>query len=115
MSLVLLVLLVLISASSLIVVLALLPHRRPPHPHLHLLALICSELSGMERKVTLDDFKVGSVPTLIYIPDFITDNEQTMLLNKIYEGPVSKWKSLKNRRLQNWGSIVHEKGLLPQD
>ncbi|XP_050109343.1 uncharacterized protein LOC126588314 [Malus sylvestris] len=69
----------------------------------------------MERKVTLDDFKVGSVPTLIYIPDFITDNEQTMLLNKIYEGPVSKWKSLKNRRLQKWGSIVHEKGLLPQD
>ncbi|KAM1752914.1 hypothetical protein ACFX1T_005408 [Malus domestica] len=87
-----------------------------------LMSIPCAEVlrllslpTGMERKVTLDDFKVGSVPTLIYIPDFITDNEQTMLLNKIYEGPVSKWKSLKNRRLQNWGGIVHEKGLLPQD
>lgn len=44
---------------------------------------LLSLTTGMERKVTLDDFKVGSVPTLIYIPDFITDNEQTMLLNKV--------------------------------
>ncbi|BBH04261.1 hypothetical protein Prudu_015343 [Prunus dulcis] len=36
----------------------------------------------MERTETIDNFKVGSLPTLIYIPDFITDNEQTMLLNK---------------------------------
>lgn len=37
----------------------------------------------MERTETIDNFKVGSLPTLIYIPDFITDNEQTMLLNKV--------------------------------
>ncbi|MDP1159490.1 hypothetical protein, partial [Klebsiella variicola] len=48
-------------------------------------------------------------------PDFITDIEQEQLLNNIYQAPVSKWKSLKNRRLQNWGGVVHEKGLLPQD
>ncbi|KAL5563747.1 hypothetical protein UlMin_033494 [Ulmus minor] len=60
-------------------------------------------------------FKVGSVPTLMYIPEFVTDEDQTMLLNNIYEAPISKWKSLKNRRLQNWGGVVHEKGLLPQD
>ncbi|CAA3014855.1 Hypothetical predicted protein [Olea europaea subsp. europaea] len=34
---------------------------------------------------------------------------------QIYQAPVSKWKSLKNRRLQNWGGTVHEKGLLAQD
>ncbi|KAL3719708.1 hypothetical protein ACJRO7_004654 [Eucalyptus globulus] len=34
---------------------------------------------------------------------------------QVYNSPVSKWKSLKNRRLQNWGGIVHEKGLLPQE
>ncbi|XP_020421959.1 alpha-ketoglutarate-dependent dioxygenase alkB homolog 6 isoform X3 [Prunus persica] len=76
----------------------------------------------MERTETIDNFKVGSLPTLIYIPDFITDNEQTMLLNKIYEAPVSKWKSLKNRRLQNWVpswltkityKIYEESGLFP--
>ncbi|XP_020517586.1 alpha-ketoglutarate-dependent dioxygenase alkB homolog 6 isoform X6 [Amborella trichopoda] len=34
---------------------------------------------------------------------------------EIYGVPASKWKSLKNRRLQNWGGVVHEKGLLPQN
>ncbi|XP_075644055.1 alkylated DNA repair protein ALKBH6 homolog [Castanea sativa] len=69
----------------------------------------------MEAKEGLNGFKVGILPTLIYIPDFISESEQTMLLNNVYGAPVSKWKSLKNRRLQNWGGVVHEKGLLPQE
>ncbi|GMI95967.1 AlkB homolog 6 [Hibiscus trionum] len=69
----------------------------------------------MERKENLNNFIVGDLPTLFYIPDFVTDSEQAQLLNNIYQAPVSKWKSLKNRRLQNWGGVVHEKGLLPQD
>lgn len=28
-----------------------------------------------------------------------------MLALQIYEAPLSKWKSLKNRRLQNWGML----------
>ncbi|KAE8658332.1 inactive serine/threonine-protein kinase [Hibiscus syriacus] len=69
----------------------------------------------MERKENLNNFIVGDLPTLFYIPDFITDSEQAQLLNNIYQAPVSKWKSLKNRRLQNLGGVVHEKGLLTQD
>ncbi|TYH54021.1 hypothetical protein ES332_D09G139400v1 [Gossypium tomentosum] len=69
----------------------------------------------MARKENLNNFIVGDLPTLFYIPDFITDSEQARLLNNIYQAPVSKWKSLKNRRLQNWGGVVHEKGLLSQD
>ncbi|XAR66499.1 tRNA (carboxymethyluridine(34)-5-O)-methyltransferase [Bertholletia excelsa] len=69
----------------------------------------------MEGGDNLSNFVVGSVPTLFYIPDFITDTEQNELLNNIYRAPVSKWKTLKNRRLQNWGGVVHEKGLLPQE
>ncbi|KAI3511651.1 hypothetical protein L1887_18808 [Cichorium endivia] len=69
----------------------------------------------MDSTDHLNKFKVGSVPTLYYIPDFISNSDQKLLLNHIYTAPVSKWKSLKNRRLQNWGGIVHEKGLLPQD
>ncbi|PWA92937.1 Oxoglutarate/iron-dependent dioxygenase [Artemisia annua] len=69
----------------------------------------------MEASDPLKRYKVGSVPTVYYIPDFISDTDQTQLLNKIYTAPVSKWKSLKNRRLQDWGGIVHGKGLLPQD
>ncbi|XP_065854437.1 alkylated DNA repair protein ALKBH6 homolog isoform X2 [Euphorbia lathyris] len=63
----------------------------------------------------LNNFRVGNIPTVICKPDFITENEEKYLLEKIYEAPLSKWKSLKNRRLQNWGGVVHEKGLLPQD
>lgn len=38
-----------------------------------------------------------------------------MLSCKIYGASGSKWKTLKNRRLQNWGGMVHEKGLVPQE
>ncbi|XP_059277976.1 alkylated DNA repair protein ALKBH6 homolog isoform X1 [Lycium ferocissimum] len=64
---------------------------------------------------SLNEFRVGCVPTVFYIPDFITDSEHNHLLNTIYDAPISKWKSLKNRRLQNWGGVVHEKGLIAQD
>ncbi|GAB4856149.1 hypothetical protein Ancab_024790 [Ancistrocladus abbreviatus] len=69
----------------------------------------------MAEKEKLHDFVIGSVPTLMYMPDFVTDDEQTQLLNNIYQAPISKWKTLKNRRLQNWGGVVHEKGLLGED
>ncbi|XP_051142430.1 uncharacterized protein LOC127259266 [Andrographis paniculata] len=64
---------------------------------------------------SLKDYVVGSVPTVYYIPEYITATEEEQLLNNIYRAPISKWKTLKNRRLQNWGGVVHEKGLLPQD
>lgn len=62
----------------------------------------------------LEKFTVGPLPTIAYIPEFITEAEQNHLLHQINSAPTSKWKSLKNRRLQNWGGVVHEKGLLPQ-
>ncbi|XP_010434292.1 PREDICTED: uncharacterized protein LOC104718279 [Camelina sativa] len=63
----------------------------------------------------LDNFRVGLTPTVFCIPGFITDEQQTQLLNHIYGASGSKWKTLKNRRLQNWGGMVHEKGLVPQE
>ncbi|CAE6186056.1 unnamed protein product [Arabidopsis arenosa] len=63
----------------------------------------------------LESFRVGFTPAVFYIPGFITDEEQTQLLNHIYGASGSKWKTLKNRRLQNWGGMVHEKGLVPQE
>nr|XP_043610582.1 alpha-ketoglutarate-dependent dioxygenase alkB homolog 6 [Erigeron canadensis] len=78
-------------------------------------AIECKMATTRRRDDDINKFKVGCVPTVFYIPDFISDSHQKQLLNHIYTAPVSKWKSLKNRRLQNWGGIVHEKGLLPQD
>ncbi|EPS65036.1 hypothetical protein M569_09743 [Genlisea aurea] len=69
-----------------------------------------------EKKVgDMEEFVVNTIPTVLYIPQYVTAAEEFQLLNMIYQAPVSKWKSLKNRRLQNWGGIVHEKGLLPQE
>lgn len=34
-------------------------------------------------KNQLDSFIVGSVPTLFYIPDFITNKEEELLLNTV--------------------------------
>ncbi|KAL2470053.1 oxidoreductase [Abeliophyllum distichum] len=72
-------------------------------------------MEGTSAREHLNNFIVGSVPTVFYIPDYITAAEEDRLLNNIDQAPVSKWKSLKNRRLQNWGGTVHEKGLLAQD
>lgn len=91
----------------------LLPGLRDQRPK-----LVADGWSGEDGKVEkgldIDVYIVGSLPTIIYIPDFIYQSEQSQLLHDIYEAPASRWKSLKNRRLQNWGGVVHEKGLLPQ-
>ncbi|KAG0549468.1 hypothetical protein BDA96_01G258600 [Sorghum bicolor] len=63
---------------------------------------------------SLAEYATGAIPTLFYVPDFISHSEQSQLLHNIYQAPAPKWKTLKNRRLQNWGGVVHEKGLLPQ-
>ncbi|XP_042017046.1 alpha-ketoglutarate-dependent dioxygenase alkB homolog 6 [Salvia splendens] len=62
----------------------------------------------------MEKYVVGSVPTVMYIPEYISPAEEDLLLKNIDQAPLSKWKTLKNRRLQNWGGVVHEKGLLAQ-
>lgn len=53
-------------------------------------------------------------PTVYYIPDFITREEESHLLNKIYSVPKPKWTQLSNRKLQNWGGIPHPKGMIAE-
>ncbi|XP_057781181.1 uncharacterized protein LOC130999614 isoform X2 [Salvia miltiorrhiza] len=73
-------------------------------------------VEGGEKEVLeLNKYVVGSVPTVMYIPEYISTAEEDLLLKNIYQAPLSKWKTLKNRRLQNWGGVVHEKGLLAQE
>uniref|UniRef100_A0A8D8XDX0 Alpha-ketoglutarate-dependent dioxygenase alkB homolog 6 n=1 Tax=Cacopsylla melanoneura TaxID=428564 RepID=A0A8D8XDX0_9HEMI len=52
--------------------------------------------------------------TVYYIPDFISREEESHLLNKIYSTPKPKWTQLSNRRLQNWGGIPHPKGMIAE-
>lgn len=62
----------------------------------------------------LEPFRVGSLPTIYYVPDFVSEAQELSLLQQVQGAPVAKWKTLKNRRLQNWGGVVHEKGLISQ-
>ncbi|EFJ25952.1 hypothetical protein SELMODRAFT_98137 [Selaginella moellendorffii] len=62
----------------------------------------------------LSKYVVGRVDSIFYIPDFITAAEQSFLLHQVNSAPSSKWKTLTNRRLQNWGGIVESNGLVPQ-
>ncbi|KAI8612729.1 hypothetical protein BC830DRAFT_1135495 [Chytriomyces sp. MP71] len=45
-------------------------------------------------------------PTIKYIPNFITPDEEAHLLAKVYSAPSPKWVALSNRRLQNWGATT---------
>ncbi|MCP9266098.1 Alpha-ketoglutarate-dependent dioxygenase alkB-like 6 [Dirofilaria immitis] len=57
---------------------------------------------------------VKAPPTIRYIPNFITAEEEKFLLSKIYSVPKPKWQQLLSRRLQNWGGVVG-KGFLIAD
>uniref|UniRef100_M3ZUL4 Adenosine deaminase tRNA specific 3 n=1 Tax=Xiphophorus maculatus TaxID=8083 RepID=M3ZUL4_XIPMA len=63
----------------------------------------------------LKQFVVSEVPqTAFYIPDFISEDEESFLLQQVYKSPKTKWTQLSGRRLQNWGGLPHPKGMLAE-
>jgi alkylated DNA repair protein alkB family protein 6 len=64
---------------------------------------------------SLDSFRLCQCPSYAYyIPNFISEQEEQQLLQRINEAPKPKWTQLKNRRLQNWGGIPHAKGMIAE-
>ena len=53
-------------------------------------------------------------PTVYYIPDFISEDEEAYLLEQVYKSPIPKWTQLSGRRLQNWGGLPRPKGMLAE-
>jgi alkylated DNA repair protein alkB family protein 6 len=66
--------------------------------------------------LTLESFRIGplSIPSIYYLPNFLTNEEEKSILKCIYAYPSETikenepniWVQLKNRRLQMWGGIV---------
>lgn len=61
------------------------------------------------------DYKVHNAPECAYyIPNFISEEEEKLLMGNIYSAPKPKWKELAHRRLQNWGGLPHPKGMVSE-
>lgn len=56
-----------------------------------------------------------ALPTVYYIPDFISEEEESFLLQQVYKSPRTKWTQLSGRRLQNWGGLPHHRGMLAEE
>uniref|UniRef100_A0A6B2LFU1 Fe2OG dioxygenase domain-containing protein n=1 Tax=Arcella intermedia TaxID=1963864 RepID=A0A6B2LFU1_9EUKA len=58
-------------------------------------------------------YKVGTLKSLIYVPNYITKQEQAFLMDKIYSDSTA-WHQLKKRRLQNWGGNPKAGGMVQE-
>uniref|UniRef100_A0A1A9UX92 Fe2OG dioxygenase domain-containing protein n=1 Tax=Glossina austeni TaxID=7395 RepID=A0A1A9UX92_GLOAU len=62
------------------------------------------------------DFLVRKCPeTAMYIPNFITSEEEQIILSHVERTPKPKWTQLLNRRLINYGGIPHVNGMLAEE
>uniref|UniRef100_A0A1A9WM82 Fe2OG dioxygenase domain-containing protein n=1 Tax=Glossina brevipalpis TaxID=37001 RepID=A0A1A9WM82_9MUSC len=62
------------------------------------------------------DFLVRKCPpTAMYIPNFITSEEEQIILSYIERTPKPKWNQLLNRRLINYGGIPHANGMVAEE
>lgn len=63
-----------------------------------------------------EKFLVKTVPSsCYYIPNFISENEENLLLHNIERTSAVRWTQLKNRRLINFGGVPTQKGMLAEE
>ncbi|KAF5022053.1 hypothetical protein F66182_5899 [Fusarium sp. NRRL 66182] len=62
---------------------------------------------------SLEHARITTLPqTAYYIPNFISEEEEQMILDKISSAPKPRWKQLTKRRLQTWPSDLVNNKLL---
>lgn len=63
-----------------------------------------------------DQFILDSIPsTCFYIPNFITEGEEKLLVHNIEKTSSLRWTQLKNRRLINFGGVPTQKGMIAEE
>lgn len=69
--------------------------------------------SNLTKLSSLEDIRIKSLPpSAFYIADFITEDEERVLLSKVENAPKPRWKQLSKRRLQIWPSELTKDTLL---
>lgn len=68
------------------------------------------------RTLNLEDlskYRVTSINTIYYIPNYLTEDDEKYMNKCIYSQPPERWSQLKyaKRRLQRWGGEVTSNGL----
>ena len=62
-----------------------------------------------EKKWILSDYQVNNIKkelkNIYFLPNYITEQEENLLLSTIYNVPTRRWVQLQARRLQNWGGL----------
>lgn len=53
-------------------------------------------------------------PTVFYVPDFISEEEEAHIVKNVYAAPKPKWTCLSSRRLQDYGGVPHKNGMIPE-
>ncbi|EHK16663.1 uncharacterized protein TRIVIDRAFT_195562 [Trichoderma virens Gv29-8] len=62
---------------------------------------------------SLEAARIPSLPsTAYYVPNFISEEEERLILDKIAAAPRPRWKQLTHRRLQTWPSDLVQNKLL---
>jgi len=60
--------------------------------------------------INLDDYRVGTLPSLYVIENFISESIETHLLTNI--GSRQGWTQVNGRRVQSWGGLLSKQGIL---
>ncbi|OWZ18391.1 Alkylated DNA repair protein alkB [Phytophthora megakarya] len=65
-------------------------------------------LLTQSSKIDIEEFRRGPIPGVYYIPNWITQDEEAAILERVYAVPDDndQWVQLKHRRLQMWGGEV---------
>ncbi|ALC38614.1 CG6144 [Drosophila busckii] len=62
------------------------------------------------------DFEVRKCPpTVFYIPNFLTSDQEQSILSHIERTPKPRWTQLLNRRLINYGGVPHPNGMIAEE
>ncbi|XP_050544741.1 alpha-ketoglutarate-dependent dioxygenase alkB homolog 6 [Daktulosphaira vitifoliae] len=70
----------------------------------------------MTSLIDLNNYKLSNIcDNVFYIPNYVSEEQEKYIIDKVNEAPKPKWTQLRNRRLQNWGGVPHVKGLIPEN